>query len=172
MEEIRNRVEESGLIQLDLAQFKPSLEICEIDIACALWQGLILKEKEFRTWVREHHWQQYNGKAVCVFSSADAIIPTWAFMLVASQLTGVASFYQIGSRVELEKMLIKQNIEQLNLSELIEGRIIIKGCSDIAAPEFAMSELIKRIQPIANGIMYGEPCSSVPIFKRRQSKFD
>jgi nitrogenase molybdenum-iron protein alpha/beta subunit len=128
---------------------------------------LILKEKEFRAWIREYDWQQYEGKAVCVYSSADAIIPTWAFMLVASELTGVASSYQIGSRVELEKILIKQNIEQLNLTELQGGRIIIKGCSDIAAPEFAMSELIKRIQPIAKSIMYGEPCSSVPIFKRR-----
>jgi hypothetical protein len=167
MEEIRNKVEESGLIQLDLATFKPTAEICEIDIADQLWQGLILKEKEFRTWIKEHNWQQYEGKAVCVFCSADAIVPTWAFMLAASQIIEIASNLLIGSREELEKMLIKMNIDQLPLAEFMDGKIIIKGCSDIASPEFAMSELLKRIQPVAKSIMYGEPCSTVPIFKRK-----
>jgi hypothetical protein len=167
MEEIRNKVEESGLIQLDLATFKPTAEICEIDIADQLWQGLILKEKDFRTWIKEHNWQQYEGKSVCVFCSADAIVPTWAFMLVASQIIEIAANLLIGSREELEKMLIKSNIDQLPLEEFMDGKIIIKGCSDIASPEFAMSELLKRIQPVAKSIMYGEPCSTVPIFKRK-----
>jgi hypothetical protein len=167
MEEIRNKVEESGLIQVDLAQFKPIIELCEIDIAIQLWEGLILKEKDFRAWIKEHDWQGYEGKAVCVYCSADAIVPTWAYMLVASQLTGVASVFIIGNRKDLEKEMIKQAISQLNLNEFIDGKIIIKGCSDIASPEFAMSELIKRIQPVAKSIMYGEPCSTVPVFKRK-----
>lgn len=167
MEEIRNKVEESGLIQLDLAQFKPLLEICEIDIAEQLWQGLILKEKDFRAWIKDHPWSQYQGKAVNVFCSADAIVPTWAFMLVASQLQEVAAYYLIGTRAELEKSLIKATIELFDTDQIKDGRIIIKGCSDIASPEFAMSELIKRIQPVAKSIMYGEPCSTVPIFKRK-----
>jgi hypothetical protein len=167
MEEIRNKVEESGLIQLDLAQFKPVAERCEIDIALQLWEGLILKEKDFRTYIKEHDWKTYAGKAVCVYCSADAIVPTWAYMLVASQLTGIASTFLIGTRSELEKALIKQSIEQLDLTEFMDGKIIIKGCSDIAAPEFAMSELIKRIQPAAKSIMYGEPCSTVPVYKRK-----
>jgi len=86
---------------------------------------------------------------------------------VASQLTGVASVFIIGNRKDLEKEMIKQAISQLNLNEFIDGKIIIKGCSDIASPEFAMSELIKRIQPVAKSIMYGEPCSTVPVFKRK-----
>ena len=167
MEEIRNKVEESGLIQLDLAAFKPKAEICEIDIADQLWQGLILKEKDFRTWIKEHDWQQYHGKAVCVFCSADAIVPTWAFMLVASQINDIATDFLIGSKEDLEKALIQKAIGDLPLTEFIDGKIIIKGCSDITSPEFAMSELLKRIQPVAKSIMYGEPCSTVPIYKRR-----
>ena len=167
MEEIRNKVEESGLIQLDLGQFKYSGEYFEIDIAQQLWEGLILKEKDFRSWIKEHDWLAYRGKAGCVYCSADAIVPTWAYMLVASQLTGIANMYLIGSRMDLEKELIKEAISKLDLTEFIDGKIIIKGCSDIHNPEFAMSELIKRIQPVAKSIMYGEPCSTVPVFKRR-----
>jgi len=167
MEEIRNKVEESGLIQLDLAQFKPSLAILEIDIADQLWQGLILKEKDFRSWIKEHNWGQYQGKAVCVYCSADAIVPTWAFMLVASQLNEIAAYYLIGNHQDLEKQLIKNNIEAFDLTEFNDGKVIIKGCSDISSPEFAMSELIKKLQPVVKSIMYGEPCSTVPIYKRR-----
>ena len=167
MEEIRNKVEESGLIQLDLAEFKPSMEICEIDIADQLWHGLILKEKDFRKWIREHDWNHYKEKAVCVYCSADAIVPTWAYMLVASQLNEIATYYLVGTREDIEKQLIKRRIEDLELTEFNDGKIIIKGCSDIASPEFAMSELIKIIQPVAKSIMYGEPCSTVPIYKRR-----
>lgn len=167
MEEIRNKVEESGLIQLDLAEFKPSMEICEIDIADQLWQGLILKEKDFRKWIREHNWNQYKEKAVCVYCSADAIVPTWAYMLVASQLNEIATCHLVGTREEIEKQLIKSRIEDLELTEFNDGKIIIKGCSDITSPEFAMSELIKILQPVAQSIMYGEPCSTVPIYKRR-----
>jgi hypothetical protein len=167
MEEIRNKVEESGLIQLDLAKFKPSFKISEIDIADQLWQGLILKEKDFRTWIKEHNWDQYQGKAVCVYCSADAIVPTWAFMLVASQLNEFATYCLVGNREDLEKQLIKNSIAELDLKEFQDGKVIIKGCSDISSPEFAMSELIKRLQPVAKSIMYGEPCSTVPIYKRR-----
>ena len=167
MEEIRNKVEESGLIQLDLAQFKPAIEISEIDIAEQLWQGLILKEKDFRTWIKEHDWYQYNAKGVCVYCSADAIVPTWAYMLVASQLNELATYYLVGNRKDLEKELIKNSIAELDLKEFQDGKVIIKGCSDISSPEFAMSELIKRLQPVTKSIMYGEPCSTVPIYKRK-----
>jgi hypothetical protein len=166
METIRNKVEESGLIQLDLADFKPVISIVEIDIAHQLWQGLILKEREFRAWIKLNEWISYKDKAVCIYCSADAIVPTWAFMLVASQLTGIAAFILTGTREELEKALIKQRIEELDLSIFKDGRIIIKGCSDIDAPAFAMCELLTKIQPVAKSIMYGEPCSTVPIYKR------
>ena len=165
--EIVNKVAESGLIQLDLADFKPKIEIVELDIAPQLWEGLILKEKDFRTWIGLNDWAVYDGKAVCVCCSVDAIIPTWAYMLVASKLIGKAHTVEIGSRIELEKTLIKNAIQTFDLNQFNEGKIIIKGCSDIASPSFAMVELMKLLQPIVKSIMYGEPCSTVPIYKRK-----
>lgn len=167
MEEIVNKVQESGLIQMDLADFKPTKLIAGIDIAEQLWQGLILKEKDFRVWIREHDWQQYVNKAVFIHCTADAIVPTWAYMLISSQLVGIASDILVGNRSDLEKLLIKQKIDALPIDDYRDGKIIIKGCSDISNPDHAMSELLIRLQPVAKSIMYGEPCSTVPLFKRK-----
>lgn len=152
---------------MDLADFKPKVEILEIDIADQLWQGLILKEKDFRTWIKENDWKLYTNKAVYVHCSADAIVPTWAYMLVATQLEPFTHSYCIGSKNDLEKQLIKDAIAKIDLTDYTDGKIIIKGCSDISSPEYAMTELIKKIQPVAKSIMYGEPCSTVPIYKRK-----
>lgn len=170
MGEIKNKVKESGLIQLDLADFKPKEEIIAIDLSNQLWQGLVLKEKDFRDWIKTENWEQYVGKAVFIFCSADAIVPTWAYMLVASSLNGIASISVVGSKLELEKKIIERNIEALNLDEFQNGKVIIKGCSDISAPEFAMVTLLNQIQPVASSIMYGEPCSTVPVYKRRKTE--
>lgn len=167
MKEIVNKVKESGLISLDLAEFKPKERLIGIDLAMCLWQGLVLKEKDFRSWVKDHDWEQYKHKSVYIFCSADAIIPTWSFMLVGSHLVGVANTFLVGSKEDLEKELISQQIKQLNLDLYKDGRIIIKGCADISSPDFAMTELIKHLQPVARSIMYGEPCSTVPLFKRK-----
>ena len=167
MEEIRNKIAESGLIQLDLADFKPRIAITGIDLAEHLWQGLVLKEKDFREWISGHDWSIYEGQAVFVFCSADAIIPTWAFMLVTSQLKQTGVFSIVGNSEELTKELINQAIQQLELNAFRDGRIIIKGCSDIAAPAYAMSKLVMHLQPVVKSIMYGEPCSTVPIYKRK-----
>lgn len=170
MSEIRNKVEESGLIQLDLAQFKPRIEMEGIDIAPQLWQGLVIKEKEFRTWIKTTDWQAYHGKAVFVFCSADAIIPTWAYMLVATSLKGIAPYVTIGRKEDLERELIQVSISKMNLDELINGKVLIKGCSDISDPAFAMVCLLNKIQPVVQSIMYGEPCSTVPIYKKSKSR--
>lgn len=167
MEEIVNRVQESGLIPLDLAKFKPNVELTGIDIADQLWQGLILKEKDFRAWIKDTDWKQYTAKAVYIFCSVDAIVPTWAYMLVASQLENNSIAYIVGSKSDLEKMLIQKEIYAMDISEFKDGRVIVKGCADISNPEYAMTELIKRLQPHVKSIMYGEPCSTVPIYKRR-----
>ncbi len=166
MEEIRNKVKESGLIAMDLADYKPRTSITEIDIADQLWQGMILKEKDFRQWIKEHDWSQYANKAVYVHCSADAIVPTWAYMLVSTKLIGIASHHIKGSKGELEKKLIEAEIDKIDVEPFVEGRIIIKGCSDIPYPDFAMCTLLERLQPIAKSIMYGEPCSTVPVYKR------
>jgi hypothetical protein len=167
MEEIRNKVAESGLIQLDLADFKPKQKIVGIDLADQLWQGLVIKEKDFREWISGNDWKTYQEKAVYVHCSADAIIPTWAYMLVISQLNQVGAYSLVGSAEDLAKELISYEISRLELSSFADGRVIIKGCADIASPAYAMSKLVSHLQPVAKSIMYGEPCSTVPIYKRK-----
>ena len=166
MEEIRNKVKESGLIQLDLANYKPTVQMVGIDLAAQLWQGLVLKEKDFRDWIKNHHWAEYQGKAVYIFCSTDAIIPTWAFMLVTSALEKENVYSQVGSEIELTKALIQEAICSIDTNEIKDQRVIIKGCADIADPAFAMSYLVRLLQPHVKSIMYGEPCSTVPIYKK------
>lgn len=167
MEPIRNKVQESGLITLDLEDFKPEIHVIGIDIADQLWQGIALKEKDFRQWIKENDWTTYSDAAVYVHCSVDAIIPTWAYMLVSSQLIKVATKIIIGSKDDLMKTLITDKIQELGLEKYKDGRIIIKGCSDITSPAYSMVELMKVLQPVAKSIMYGEPCSAVPVFKKR-----
>ena len=167
MGEIVNKVKLSGLIQIDLADFKPKENIELLDIKDHLWQGLALKEKDFRAFIKANDWDQYQGKIVGVYCSADAIIPTWAYMLVISRLKQEDITAFVGDKGEVERQLTLQNIQALPLEEYIDGRVIIKGCSDIAHPAFAMSELVKHLQPVVKGIMYGEPCSTVPVYKRK-----
>jgi hypothetical protein len=166
VEEIRNKVKESGLIQLDLANYKPTVQMVGIDLAAQLWQGLVLKEKDFRDWIKNHHWTQYQGKAVYIFCSTDAIIPTWAFMLVTSALEKENVMSIVGNENDLSKSLIVHQMNQIDISELEQQRVIIKGCADIADPSFAMSYLVRLMQPHVKSIMYGEPCSTVPIYKK------
>src|SRR5690554_306763 len=169
MGEIVNKIQQSGLIQLDLADYKPKEAIVTIDLKENLWQELALKEKDFREFVKENDWSKYAGNVVGVFCSADAIIPTWAYMLVISKLQeqNVTAF--VGNKEEVEKQLILANISAIDLEKFQDGRLIIKGCSDVAHPAFAMYELVKRLQPVSKCIMYGEPCSTVPVYKRKKS---
>lgn len=166
MTEIVNRIKESGLISISLADYKPKVAITSIDIADLLWKRLVLKEKEFRAWVKTHDWAQYENKAVFIHCSEDAIVPTWAFMLIASKLQEQTKNYVIGDQLDLEKELVRKNILSDDLEKYKGGRVIIKGCSDISCPEFAMVELLRFLQPVAKSIMYGEPCSTVPVYKK------
>lgn len=166
MEEIRNKVKESGLVQLDLAHYKPKLALVGLDLSEQLWQGFVLKEKDFRDWIKNHNWAQYAGNAVYIHCSTDAIIPTWAFMLVTSALQKENVYSQVGSELELAKALIQEEICSIEIEALRDQRVIIKGCADIADPAFAMSYLVRFLQPYVKSIMYGEPCSTVPIFKK------
>ena len=166
MEEIRNKIAESGLINLDIAVFKPiDQNIIEFDIANHLWQGLVLKEKDFRAFLTEHDWTIYQDKNIYIHCSADAIVPTWAYMLVASKMVGIAHMTIVGSKLDLQKALIEKAIQEFDISEYNEERFIIKGCSEIVEPAFAMVKLTQKLQPIAKSIMYGEPCSTVPVYK-------
>lgn len=168
MEEIVNKVKDSGLIQMDLADFKPRETIVGLDIAPQLWQGLILKEKDFRAWIKEHNWEDYAQSAVYIYCSVDAIIPAWAYMLLTSRLTEVGALSLVGTETDLRKMLIRRNIEQVDRTQYTDERIIVKGCSDIAAPEYAMSVFVTHFQPVVRSILFGEPCSTVPVYKRKK----
>jgi len=167
MTEIRNRVQESGIITMDLADFKPNQSFIGIDLADVLWQKMVLREADFRKWVKEHDWSSYKTKAVFIHCSADAIIPTWAFMLVGSKLIEEDVPFIVGNKADLERKLISDQIVKIDLNDYSDARIMIKGCSDISDPAYAMSELVAILQPVAKSIMYGEPCSAVPVFKRK-----
>lgn len=168
MKEIVNKIEKSGLIQLDLADFKPIEEVLTYDLTQNLWEGLALKEKDFREFVKEHNWKAYHGKVVAVSCSADAIIPTWAFMLIVSKLQESGVLAYVGTEKEVVKELIRKNIQSYRYEGKEPGRFIIKGCSDIPDPAFAMAELTKHLMPFAKSIMYGEPCSTVPVYKAKK----
>lgn len=167
MEDIVNKVKDSGLISLDLAKFNPKETIIGIDIADQLWQGLVLKEKDFRTWIKENNWSTFSNHAVYIYCSADAFVPTWAYMLIASALNEFTNKYIVGTSLDLQKKLVESNIKNEPLETYIDGRVIVKGCSDIPAPDFAMVTLINHLQPVVKSIMYGEPCSTVPVYKRK-----
>jgi hypothetical protein len=166
MDEIVNKVKNSGLIQKDLAEYKPRMPFYEIDLSEQLWQGLILKEKDFRQWLKDNDWAKYDGGAVWIHCSSDAILPAWAFMLVVSKLTERSIDSIVGTKEDLEKMLIKRAIEKENLDNYQDAMMSVKGCSDIHSIEFAMSEFVSHFQKAAKSIMFGEPCSTVPVYKR------
>lgn len=169
MDEIVNKVKNSSLIQLDLADYKPTDEIVFFDLKNALWQEMILKEKDFRAFIKAFDWNQFTGKIVAIGCSVDAIIPTWAYMLVSAECTKRNIENYTLPQSEITKFQIVKKINSINTEGFKAAKIIIKGCSDIPFPEFAMTELIKHLQPHVSSIMYGEPCSTVPVYKRSKS---
>jgi len=164
---IVNKVKNSKLLQKDLAFYKPKVKFYEIDISKQLLQGFFLKEKDFRLWISTHDWSYYNYGAVWIHCSTDAIVPSWAYMLIVSQLTQLSIPCIVGTKQDLEKKLIKEAIQREDLSNYKDAMIILKGCSDIESVDFAMSEFVAYFQPVVKSIMFGEPCSTVPIFKRK-----
>jgi hypothetical protein len=166
MEPIVNKVAESGLITLDLEQFYPKGEIKTFDLKGYLFMELILKEKDFRTALQNTDWEVYRNAFVAVNCSADAIIPVWAYMLVASYLQPVAKEVVFGTEQELINTILQRNIQSMNAAEYADQRIVVKGCGDIHIPETAYVAVTQKLRPFAKSIMYGEPCSTVPIFKK------
>ena len=132
-----------------------------------LFHGLILKEKDFRGFLKDHDWSQYTDKVVAVFCSTDAIVPTWAYMLVANKLAGIASSVHFNEASVVKRTLLLQNVDALDISEYEDKRIVIKGCGDDEVSPAAYVRITERLTPIVKSIMYGEPCSTVPIYKKR-----
>lgn len=167
MEEIVNRVSESSIITLDLEQFYPKGAIAVFDMKDHLFMGLILKEKDFRAALQNLDWEQYRDKNVAVTCSADAIIPVWAYMLVASYLQPIAREIIFGDEHALIQTLLSRNLATINAAEYNDKRVVIKGCGEIKIPDAAYMEITAKLRPVAKSIMYGEPCSTVPIFKKK-----
>lgn len=165
-ETIVNKVAESGLVTIDLADYYPKEEVEVFDLKDHLYMGLILKERDFREALKNVKWETYNNKVVGVTCSADAIIPPWAYMLVASYLQPVAKDVVMGNEKEVVKTVFLKNIMRIDVSAFADQRVVVKGCGDIAIGEFAYMEITKLLRPVSKTIMYGEPCSTVPIYKK------
>lgn len=162
-----NKVAQSGLITLDPASFYPAGERVVYDIKDNLFMGLMLREKDFREFVKTHDWAQYEGKNVAVTCSADAIVPAWAYMLLANRLAPYAKEVVFGNEEVLETVLFEKSLAKADFEQYRDQRIVLKGCGDIPVPTSAYVELTKRLTPVAKSLMFGEPCSTVPIYKRK-----
>ncbi len=165
-ETIINKVSQSGLLTINLEELYDESQRKLLDIKDQLYMGLMLKEKEFREYIKTNDWEVYRGCLVAVTCSTDAIVPTWAYMLIANKLSGVAKQFIFGSPQELESLMFIRKIDTLDLS-LYEGqRVVIKGCSDKPVPVSAYVYLTEKLTPLVKSIMYGEPCSTVPVYKK------
>lgn len=167
MSEIVNRVAQSKLVTFDLEEYYPEGTRLQLDIKEWLYEDLILKEKEFRNQVALHNWEQYNDAYVALNCSSDAIVPGWAFMLISTKLQPYAKKVVLGSLEDLETTLFQSVIEDLDISDFKDKPVIIKGCSNKPVPPNAYLWATLKLQPVAKSIMYGEACSSVPLFKRK-----
>jgi hypothetical protein len=166
--EITNRVEKSSLKTLDLDFFYPKVEISTFDIKFWLKDELLLIEKEFRKSINQFNWEKFNNKAIAIQCSADAIIPHWAFMLVSSKLNSLDIINIIGDTKSLEILMINQAINSYDFSDYKDKPVIIKGCSDQKIPLASYSIILEKLQPVAKSIMFGEACSSVPVYKSKK----
>ncbi|MFL9481840.1 DUF2480 family protein [Chitinophagaceae bacterium LWZ2-11] len=164
---IVNKVAESGLITFDLEEYYPKGEIAVFDLKEYLFMGLILKEKDFRAALLTTDWNQYKDKYVAVTCTADAIIPMWAYMLVASYLQPEAKEIVFGNEAKLIETVISKNLIHVSGEEYTDKRVVVKGCGEVSIPESAYMEITNKLRPFAKSIMYGEPCSTVPIYKKR-----
>ena len=167
MEEIVNRVAQSSLMSLDLDDYMDKSERASFDLKQTLFQEMLLREKDFRQFLKSFDWSVYEGKNVNVFCSVDAIIPSWAYMLISSKLHGIANIYTIGDENDLEKAIIDVAIDRLVAENNLENaKLVIKGCGDLQNRDHAYFRLTQKVVPMAASIMYGEPCSTVPVYKR------
>jgi len=167
-DEIINRVAQSKLVVIDLEDFYPQGKRVLFDIKDWLYEGFVLREKEFRLQVKEHDWSQYQNQFIALICSTDAIVPAWAYMLITIELASYSKKTIIGDLNALETSIYQDIINTLDLSSYQDQPIIIKGCSNKPVPENAYILLSEKLQPIAKSIMYGEACSSVPLFKKKK----
>jgi hypothetical protein len=167
--EIVNRVASSSLISFNLEEYYQPGDRVLIDIQDQLFQGLVLKEKDFRHFIRTNDWSQYQNKFVAITCSADAIVPTWAYMLLTIALEPYAKEIIFGSLEDLEIQLFRSAMKKINWLEFKDAKVVIKGCSKVNVPIAIYVEATNQLKPIASSIMFGEPCSTVPLYKRMKT---
>ena len=169
MDNFINKVAESGIISLDLEEYYPKEKVMLFDLKDHLFMGLILKEKDFRAALLSIDWELYKDAIVAITCSADAIIPMWANMLVASNLQPIAKTVLFGSEDLIKEQLLLQNIAAIEASFYTDQRVVVKGCGELHIPESAYVAITNILRPYVKSIMYGEPCSTVPIYKKKQA---
>jgi hypothetical protein len=163
---IVNRVASSGLMTLEIEELYHPGERVLYDLKINLYEELVLREKDFRDFLKQHDWAQYKGKNVAVFCSADAIVPVWAFMLLAIHLEPHANMVVFGDLAALEDALFRDALSRLDIKQYLGTKVVIKGCSKLPVPASAYVEVTRLLRPVATSIMYGEPCSTVPLYKK------
>jgi Protein of unknown function (DUF2480) len=166
--EIINRVAESSLIQIDLEDWYDPAELMNFDIATYLYMGLVLKELDFRSALKQIDWTSFQGKHLAIHCSADAIVPTWSFMLVATWAAPFAKSIVFGTKDKIIEILFERVIENLDLSIYKDQKVIVKGCSKYPVPVSAYISITSKLAPIVQSLMFGEPCSNVPLYKRKK----
>ena len=165
--EIVNRVANSNLITIDLADYAPELQILELDLKQFLFDGFILKEKDFRKTLREFDFSIYTNKVVALFCSNDAIVPMWAYMLATSYLNKIGNEIHFGTKEEVFQKIFAENIDGIDTSEFEKKKVIVKGCGQIPLTEALYIAITKKLQNTVSSLMFGEACSAVPVFKKK-----
>jgi len=165
-DKIVNKVANSALVTFDLESYYEPGERVVLDIKDQLFQGLILREKDFREFIRTHGWSEYQDKSVALTCSADAIVPTWAYMLLAIALEPHAKRVVFGSLEDLETAIFKERLEGVNWGQFRDAKVVVKGCSKVLVPTAVYVDVTARMKPHVASIMFGEPCSTVPLFKK------
>lgn len=165
-DEIVNKVAEAGIEQIDLLDFVSKEPLMTIDLKEQLWQEFVLREKEFRDWIKNHDWSVYTDKMVCVYCSSEAIIPAWAFMLVTASLQKAKRIF-FGNHSAAKSVLFFENLSSWNVEPLTDKRVMVKGCSEIPDPNRAYVMLTEKLVPVVKSLMFGEPCSAVPVYKKK-----
>lgn len=165
---IENKVAQSGLITISLEEFHQKGERVLFDIKPLLWQELVLKEKDFRDYISQHNWEQYQNKFIAITCSVDAIVPSWAFMLITTALQPFARKIIFGNLEDLEKQLFDEAIDKYDLSQIEDKRVLIKGCGEIEIPNSAFVHVTEKFLPVVKSLMFGEACSNVPLYKKQK----
>ncbi|MCY3999756.1 MAG: DUF2480 family protein [Bacteroidetes bacterium] len=162
--EVVNRVVQSGIVVYDLESLWKDQEIRELDLSAFLEHGFLLREESFREQVKASDWEEYAGLHVALYCNTDALIPMWAYMLIASHLDGAASV-TVGRKVDVIREMFLLSLEQEDWNQFSNRIVVVKGCGSGHVPESAYSKVIGKLQKVARKVMFGEPCSSVPIWR-------